>query len=253
MIRHHARRDRSRLAAVLAAALGVTFWVAPGVGRALLPSAGTGQPLPANVRGLVATPGDRSVTLAWQPAEDPGVLEYVITRSKMLGPDHGGATVVYRGPETEFADRGLRNGVRYRDAVFTLDGAGNTPAGVVVTVTPKAPLLARPADGERVEAPVELAWVPTRGAAYYNVQVFRLTGRGPASSAGATKVLSAWPATAHVTLGRSWTFGGHAEELSPGRYLWYVWPGSGARAEGRYGKLLGRSVFVVTPSKAVVG
>ena len=253
MIRHHARRDRARLAAVLAAVLGVTLWVAPGAGRALLLTAGTGQPSPANVRGLVATQGNRSVTLAWQPAEDPSVIEYVVTRAKMLGPDQGGATVVYRGPETEFTDRGLRNGVRYRYAVFTLDQAGNTPAGVVVTVTPRAPLLARPGDGERVEVPVELTWVPTKGAAYYNVQVFRLAGRDPVSSTDATKVLSAWPANAHFTLGRAWTYGGRAEELRPGRYVWYVWPGLGPRAQGRYGKLLGRSVFVVPASKAVAG
>ena len=39
-------------------------------------------------------------------------------------------------------------------------------------------------------------------------------------------------------------------ELRPSRQVWYVWPGLGTRAEGRYGKPLGQSVFVVTAAKA---
>ena len=33
--------------------------------------------------------------------------------------------------------------------------------------------------------------------------------------------------------------------LVPGRYRWYVWPGIGQLADGRYGDLLGSHVFVV--------
>ncbi len=250
MIRHLARRGRGRLAAFLAVALVAALWVAPSVGLTFLPREAAGQSPPANVRGLLARPGDHSVTLAWQPSETPSVVEYVVTRSKTLGSERGLATVVYRGRGTEFTDRGLQNGIRYRYTVFTLDEAGNTPAGVVVTVVPKAALLARPWNGERVEAPVELAWVPTSGATYYNIQIFRLSGTDTVTSRGSTKVLSAWPAKAHFTLGRAWTYRDRQEELRAGRYVWYVWPGLGARAEARYGKLLGQSVFVVTASKA---
>ena len=205
---------------------------------------------PENVRGLAAKPGNRSVFLDWRPAQAPNIVEYVVTRSRALKPRQGGVAVIYRGVDTELADRGLRNGVEYRYTVFTLDDVGNTSAGVVVVAVPKAPLLARPGDGARVEAPVELAWVPTRGATYYNVQVFRLAGRGPATTAGATKILSAWPAKARLTLTETWSYDGRAQELRPGRYVWYVWPGLGRRADMRYGKPLGYSVFVVVPRKA---
>ena len=223
----------------------------PGAGRNFfLRTATAGQPVPENVRGLLARPGDRSVTLVWAPAETADVVEYVVTRSKALVPAQGRVAVVYRGPATEFTDRGLRNGARYRYTVFTLDVAGNTSVGVVVTVAPKAPLLARPRDGELVEAPVLFAWVPARGAKYYNIQIFRLAGKGSAASSASVKVLSAWPGTARFTLGYTWAYGGSTYKLRPGRYAWYVWPGRGKRAQARYGKLLGHSVFVVAARAA---
>ena len=92
------------------------------------------------------------MTLGWQPPEGPSVVEYVVTRSKTVGSEHGRAAVVYRGSATEFTDRELSSGVRYRYTVFA--------------------------------------------------------------------------------------------------HAWYVWPGLGLRAQGRYGKPLGRSVFVVTAPKA---
>ena len=41
-------------------------------------------------------------------------------------------------------------------------------------------------------------------------------------------------------------FAGHAQTLAPGRYRWYVWPGFGARAERRFGRLVGSRSFVVS-------
>lgn len=250
MIRHRARRRCARPAALVGVALVAALCSSPGAGRSLSPAGRAGEPGPTNVRGLLASPGNRSVTLEWQPPEGSGGAEYVVTRSKAVGAERGRATVVYQGSATKFTDRELSNGVRYRYTVFTLDAAGNTPAGVVILVVPKAALLARPSNGERVEAPVELAWVPTRGASYYNVQVFRLAGGDPAAPSGGAKVLSAWPARASFTLGSAWEYEGRSEELRPGVYAWYVWPGLGLRAQGRFGKLLGRSVFVVTAPKA---
>jgi len=249
MIRHRARRRCARPAALVAVALVAALCSSRGAGRAPPPAGPPAPPGPTNVRGLLASPGNRSVTLEWQPPEGSGGAEYVVTRSKASRSEHGRATVVYRGPATEFTDRELSNGVRYRYTVFTLDVAGITSAGVVVLVVPKAALLARPANGERVEAPVELAWVPTRGASYYNIQIFRLSGGDSVASSSGAKVLSAWPARARFTLGSAWEYEGRAEELRPGVYAWYVWPGLGARARAHYGKPLGRSVFVVTAPK----
>nr|MBA3331185.1 hypothetical protein [Actinomycetota bacterium] len=76
---------------------------------------------------------------------------------------------------------------------------------------------------------------PSRGAAYYNVQLFR----------GSQKVLSAWPKQPRLALGSKWTFAGRKMLLRPGTYRWYVWPGVGARSQARYGPMLGQSTFVV--------
>ena len=37
--------------------------------------------------------------------------------------------------------------------------------------------------------------------------------------------------------------------LTPGTYQWYVWPGFGALAKSRYGKLIVSSTFVFAASK----
>lgn len=249
MMRDRARHGRARPVALLAAGLAALLLVAPGGGSGVRSPAETGgQPVPANVRGLEAKPGNRSVSLVWEQVEAPDVVEYVVTRSKASVGEREPAVVVYRGLGTEFTDRAVRNGVRYRYRVFALDVLGNTSAGVVAVVVPKAPLLARPKDGELVGAPVEFAWVPAKGATYYNIQVFRLAGTGAGDGAEAVKILSAWPLRARFALESSWTYGDRTQELEPGRYAWYVWPGRGKRAAARYGKLLGYSVFVVEPS-----
>lgn len=42
-----------------------------------------------------------------------------------------------------------------------------------------------------------------------------------------------------------WKNLGRKEQLLPGSYRWYVWPGDGAPSARRYGQLLGQSTFVV--------
>ena len=71
-----------------------------------------------------------------------------------------------------------------------------------------------------------LTWPKSKGANYYNVQLFR----------GGHKVLTAWPVTPRFKLPHAWTFSGHRETLARGTYKWYVWPGHGARAAARYGR-----------------
>jgi hypothetical protein len=60
------------------------------------------------------------------------------------------------------------------------------------------------------------------------------------------RVFSAWPLRARLKLPRAWTYHGRRYKLRPGTYRWYVWPGRGRLAAGRYGKLLGASSFVVS-------
>ena len=114
----------------------------------------------------------------------------------------------------------------------TTDAAGNDAR---VKVATSLRLRMAPAAGSIVRPGDALTWLESPGATYYNVQLFR----------GGHKVLTAWPVTARFRLPRSWTFSGHRQTLAPGTYKWYVWPGRGARAAARYGRLLGGSSFRV--------
>ncbi len=170
----------------------------------------------------------RTAKLTWKlPADAAGVT---VTRSPGRGSQK--SSVVYKGDGSAFSDHNLAPGDTYHYAVAVTDAAGNAS-----TVQAKAivPMLYLPAAGAAVAPGAVLAWAPSRGASYYNVQIFR----------GSHKVLSAWPRRPRLRLGRTWTYNGKRQRLAPGRYRWYVWPGKGALKAGHYGALLGGSTFVV--------
>ena len=173
-----------------------------------------------------ATPGDNRVSLEWSSV--PGTEAVVERRAKTKA-----AAVVHSGPGNKFVDRGLHNGRRYRYVVSLVDQAGNRAVGKA-TVVPTASRLLLPSNGARLAGPPELVWRPIPKTRYYNVQLVRRE-----------KVLSQWPRVARLQLRRNWSFDGRRYRLSPGRYCWYVWPGLGAPAERRYGRLLGKSCFTV--------
>lgn len=167
-------------------------------------------------------------TLTWKlPGDAAGVT---VTRSP--GRRAQRSSVVYTGNASTFRDRSLDPGVTYHYAVTVSDPAGNA-----TTVQAKAavPMLYLPAAGARVAPGAVLRWAASRGAPYYNVQIFR----------GSHKVLSTWPKRARLRLTRSWKYAGKPQRLAPGRYRWYVWPGKGALKAARYGPLLGGNTFVV--------
>jgi hypothetical protein len=172
-------------------------------------------------------PGDNRVAVEWTTSPDSQAE--VVRGGKDVSP-----VVVYRGPGGAFTDRGLRNGRRYRYAVWLIDQAGNRAAGTTSAVPTSSKLL-EPAKGERiriVQLPL-LIWKRVRKADYYNVQIFR----------GGAKVLSSWPRRPRFQVQRRWRFGGRQYRLVPGKYCWYVWPGHGRRAKRDYGKRLGKSCF----------
>jgi hypothetical protein len=168
-----------------------------------------------------ARPGDRRVALSWRTSPDVRSVE--IERS---------GRTIYRGGGRSFVDSRLKNGRRYAYVLTAHDEAGNAARKRIVA---RPAALFRPAAGARVTAPPVLAWTAVPKATYYNVQLIR--GR---------KVLSAWPARPRLRLERSWVYAGRRHRLTAGRYRWYVWPGLGPRAAGRYGRLVGGSSFVVT-------
>jgi hypothetical protein len=80
-----------------------------------------------------------------------------------------------------------------------------------------------------------LSWAAVAGASYYNLIVWR-NGR---------RVLDLWPSVNRTLLPTSWTHEGTSRTLAPGRYLWFVYPGFGARAEARYGEPVQSGILVI--------
>ena len=187
---------------------------------------------PEAVQRVTARAGDRTVLLTWASPATARIASVRVERSAAGDPV---SKTVYRGLRTSFRSTGLLNDVTYRFVLVAFDRAGNSSEPVVVSATPKAILLAAPKPGARVTGPPLLRWIPAAPAGYFNVQLYR----------DGTKILSAWPNDVRLQLAPRWSFGNHTFTLRPGVYTWYVWPGLGARADVRYGELLGRSSFVV--------
>jgi hypothetical protein len=211
------------------------------VEEAVAPSKPVDRTPPDNVRGLRITPGNHSLTLTWnRPNADD--FDYVVILRALSQLDQAERPVFRSSQPTEttFTDRKLRNDVEYRYLVVSYDRTGNRSVGVAIVGVPRAPKLIRPAAAERVAEPPLLTWVPTPGADYYNVQLYRLIG--PTKT---VKVLSVWPQRARYQLAASWVYEKKRYVLVPGRYRWFVWPGRGPRKNSDYGTGLGQSLFVV--------
>jgi hypothetical protein len=183
---------------------------------------------PPSVGPLIAKPGNRSVLLEWTDSADTRISQLTRTGA------NGAGKVVYRGRDKAFRDKGLRVGAKYHYTVTAFDEAANRAVNTVaITATGR---LLNPVPGQRVTSPPHLAWLPAKGAGYYNVQLIR-----------GKQILSTWPARTSLKLRRSWIFHGHRYRLRPGVYRWYVWPGFGKRKQAHYGPLLGSNSFVYAP------
>jgi hypothetical protein len=180
--------------------------------------------------GLSLTPRDDAVTLRWRTS---GATAFEVTRKPGIA--GAASSVVYDGAGSSFADRRVDNYVRYTYVVTAEDGAGNELARSAAAMP--MPVLYAPRPGTRISSGSRplLAWRPARTAPYYNVQLW-LDGRA---------VGSWWPARPRLKLPARWRFAGAAHTLQAGSYTWYVWPGRGSRRLGKYGRLLGKSTFVV--------
>ena len=188
------------------------------------------------VGGLTIVRSRSSAVLGWQTS--PDVVRSEVVRS--LAAEGAAATTIYSGLVPVFVDSTLSGHAMYRYTVTTYDEAGNAASTTTIS-EPAAeseqvdgsPL--RPADGARLSRPPLLRWKRVRRARYYNVQLFR-DGR---------KILSAWPKRNRLQLSRTWIHKGNRRHLTEDWYRWYVWPGRGARAARRYGRLIGSSRFYI--------
>ena len=187
---------------------------------------------PPTLADIVASTGDKTVVLTWKASKDTARIE--ITRELVKPTNEPHSVLVYHGPATRYTDASVANGKKYLYSLTAYDEAGNKVVRTI-TVIPQAPLFA-PLRGAAVASPPTLAWKKDPRATYYNVQLFR----------GGTKVLTAWPTHPWLALKRTWSYQNRVISLVPGRYIWYVFPGYGAQALQRYGKMLGVSTFAVT-------
>jgi hypothetical protein len=167
------------------------------------------------------------VTVRWTnpAAADLDRVELVINR-KHAPRNVLDGRVIYRGLANSFV-LAVRAGQGGHLALFAVDHSGNVSAPAHARVSLAALIPMRPLSGSSVHAAPVLSWEPRKGAAYYNLQVFR-AGR---------RVLLAWPAGASYRL--------PVEILQPGTYVWFVWPAlERTRSAPRFADLIGRATFV---------
>jgi hypothetical protein len=146
-------------------------------------------------------------------------------------------TLIYRGSGRSYVDRRVKEDASYRYEIVAVSRSGDRSAGIALTAFALPLRLLAPVAGKRLHAPVQLRWLPTSKASYYNVQLYR----------GSVKVMSTWPTGPRLRVGTTWRYLGRKQRLAPGTYRWYVWAGFGRRAARKYSPLLGSASFTVTP------
>jgi len=184
---------------------------------------------PPTLGKVTVAHGNRTATLRWKASPDAQLFR--VERSPGVG--HAAKTAVYSGAGKAFRDKGLRAGVKYRYTLTAFDAASNA-ASESLQLTGTGALI-KPLPGEHVSSAPTLVWLSGKRASYYNVQLFH----------GGREIFTAWPTHTSLKLPRSWAFHGRRYRLRAGKYSWYVWPGFGSFAQGRYGKRLGGSMFFV--------
>jgi hypothetical protein len=179
----------------------------------------------AAVTSLKATVSGRTVTLTWKNPADRDFDHVVITASDRKAAARAASKRVYSGKGTRATTK-LDAGELRWFTVVAYDAVGNASPAASVRVT-MAPVSAfGPEPSAKVHGKVRLSWPVVKGAKYYNVQVF----------AGKKRIFVGWPAGRALPLP-------HAKLKRGTKYIWYVWPGLGAKAKAHYGKLIGKNTF----------
>ncbi|MDX6507574.1 MAG: large repetitive protein [Gaiellaceae bacterium] len=202
-------------------------WTISGVG----PPTVDFQP-PANVKKLRRNVGYGRMQLRWRkpPDKDFDHVGVYVSTSPRTPP----RKLVYSGRSQSYTDRRFKNGQYYRYLVVSYDHAKNASGGTPALVRPSA-LLTSPRDATVVKTVPVFRWAAVPRATYYNIQLY----------SHGEKLLTTWPRKARQFLSRQWRYGGHSHSLRRGVYVWYVWPGFGARSQAHYGQLLGQGTFSV--------
>jgi hypothetical protein len=246
---HFTATDASGNKATGSAKLTVLPKPAPGTTPPALPPPTENTP-PANVTGLTGKGGDRRATLKWTnpKVSDFAAVEIERGTNAAFSSVKATGTVVYHGSGTSYVDKGLTNDVSYRYVVHSLDKNGNKSQGVPINITPHFQPLRTPADGARLPAiPKKFVWTRDPKATYYNFQLF-LGGTLllQSTTAEPRKILSTWTSGPSLNFKSPWKWEGKSYKIAKGTYTWYVWPGYGARADVKYGPLMGSATFQIT-------
>ena len=135
-------------------------------------------------------------------------------------------TKIYRGLNTS-ASVTLRAGQTGYLALYSYAKGSTKPSEPARTKFSLASLIPlRPLTGSVLHKVPVLTWKPKKGSAYYNLQLYR----------NGKRVLVVWPSQASYRI--------PASTLTPGTYVWYVWPalrvGGAAPA---FASLIGRATF----------
>jgi hypothetical protein len=135
-------------------------------------------------------------------------------------------TKIYRGLNTS-ASVTLRAGQTGYLALYSYAKGSTKPSEPARTKFSLASLIPlRPLTGSILHKVPVLTWKPKKGSAYYNLQLYR----------NGKRVLVVWPSQASYRI--------PASTLTPGTYVWYVWPALRVGgASPAFASLIGRATF----------
>jgi hypothetical protein len=193
-------------------------WLAQALGSGTSPSAQAAYSpsLASNARWSDAASSRTGTTDAMPPASVPHTLS---AGSRPSGESVGGNR---HGAGTGSAPSNAR---RPTNSVLR-------PKGRAVSV-----VVARPTGGAGGPAVQSLKWKAVADATYYNLVLWR----------DGKRILDLWPTSPRVVVHGTSVNHGPRAGLSPGRYLWFEYPGFGAKPARHYGALAGSGVLVVQP------
>jgi hypothetical protein len=168
-----------------------------------------------------------TLTLRWVKPTASDLASVLVVLNLSHAPKRpADGTKVYRGLGTSTKVT-LRPGQTGYLALYSYNKAGNfsQPARTKVSLASLIPL--RPLTGSVLHTAPLLSWKAKQGSAYYNLQLYR----------NGKRVLVVWPSHASYRI--------PASALTPGTYVWYVWPAlrSGGAAP-EFASLIGRATFV---------
>jgi hypothetical protein len=182
-----------------------------------------------------ARPGSHDVP------KSPDALAPPWTRSGVSAPAPASAAPASRRSGTRTSRQTLRQHHPKHQSHTRQSSAGRSsgrrPAKPVLPAKHARERQAPPVRADGGQALHRLRWNAVAGATYYNLVLWR----------DGKRVLDLWPTSPRVVVPSTSVKHGPQARLSPGRYLWFVYPGFGAKPARQYGALAGSGVLVVQP------